>query len=106
MDPQVRVVREVWPREAWLRIGRGRGGIGRHARFRFWWRKPWGFKSLRPHHKALAPGIRAGWVYVRIGWQMQVTETLSDGLKRAYTVVVAGADIESRKTERLTSLGK
>ncbi len=31
---------------------RGRGGIGRHARFRFWWRKPWGFKSLRPHHPA------------------------------------------------------
>ena len=27
----------------------GRGGIGRHARFRFWWRKSWGFKSLRPH---------------------------------------------------------
>ena len=31
---------------------RGRGGIGRHARFRFWWRKPWGFKSLRPHQLA------------------------------------------------------
>ena len=36
---------------------RGRGGIGRHARFRFWWRKPWGFKSLRPHHTEIdAPG--------------------------------------------------
>src|SRR5580698_6619999 len=35
------------PAGLWLR---GRGGIGRHARFRFWWRKPWGFKSLRPHH--------------------------------------------------------
>ena len=32
----------------------GRGEIGRHARFRFWWRKPWGFKSLRPHHTALS----------------------------------------------------
>lgn len=30
---------------------RGRGETGRHARFRSWWRKPWGFKSLRPHHK-------------------------------------------------------
>ena len=28
---------------------RGRGGIGRHAGFRCRWRKPWGFKSLRPH---------------------------------------------------------
>ena len=37
---------------------------------------------------------------------MQVTETLSDGLKRAYTVVVPAADIESRRMERLTSLGK
>jgi trigger factor len=37
---------------------------------------------------------------------MQVTETLSDGLKRAFTVVVPAADIESRKTQRLTNLGK
>jgi hypothetical protein len=27
----------------------GRGGIGRHAGFRYLWRKPWGFESLRPH---------------------------------------------------------
>ena len=37
---------------------------------------------------------------------MQVTETLSDGLKRAYTIVVPAADIESRRMARLTSLGK
>ncbi len=37
---------------------------------------------------------------------MQVTETLSDGLKRNYTVVLPVADLESRRTERLTSLGK
>jgi trigger factor len=37
---------------------------------------------------------------------MQVTETLSDGLKRNYTVVLPIADLESRRTERLTSLGK
>ncbi|MBV8615927.1 MAG: trigger factor [Acetobacteraceae bacterium] len=37
---------------------------------------------------------------------MQVTETLSEGLKRAYTVVVPSAAIESRKAERLTELGK
>jgi trigger factor len=37
---------------------------------------------------------------------MQVTETLSDGLKRAYTVVVPAADIESRRSKRLAELGK
>jgi trigger factor len=37
---------------------------------------------------------------------MQVTETLSEGLKRGFTVVVPAADIESRRTERLVNLGK
>jgi trigger factor len=37
---------------------------------------------------------------------MQVTETLSDGLKRNYTVILPVADLESRRTERLTTLGK
>jgi trigger factor len=37
---------------------------------------------------------------------MQVTETLSDGLKRNYTVVLPAADLESRRMERLTTLGK
>ncbi len=37
---------------------------------------------------------------------MQVTETLSDGLRRAYTVVVPAADIESRRMARLTEVGK
>ena len=37
---------------------------------------------------------------------MQVTETLSDGLKRNYTVVLPVADLESRRTQRLTTLGK
>jgi len=37
---------------------------------------------------------------------MQVTETLSDGLKRAYSVVLPAADIESRRTERLANLSK
>ena len=35
--------------EAYLRAPCGRGGIGRHARFRIWCRKAWGFESLRPH---------------------------------------------------------
>ncbi len=37
---------------------------------------------------------------------MQVTETLSDGLKRGYDVVVPATDIETRRTARLTDLGK
>lgn len=37
---------------------------------------------------------------------MQVTETLSEGLKRAYTVVVPAADIETRRAARLANLGK
>ncbi len=37
---------------------------------------------------------------------MQVTETLSEGLKRAYTVVVPAADIENRRAARLANLGK
>jgi trigger factor len=37
---------------------------------------------------------------------MQVTETLSDGLKRAFAVVVPAADIESRRMSRLTELAK
>ena len=37
---------------------------------------------------------------------MNVTETLSDGLKRAYTVVVPAADIEGKRTTKLTELGR
>jgi trigger factor len=37
---------------------------------------------------------------------MQVTETLSDGLKRGYTVVVPAADIESKRAKRIAELGK
>lgn len=37
---------------------------------------------------------------------MQVTETLSDGLKRAFAVVVPAADVESRRASRLSELAK
>ncbi len=37
---------------------------------------------------------------------MQVTETLSEGLKRGFTVVVPAADIETRRATRLTDLSK
>jgi trigger factor len=37
---------------------------------------------------------------------MQVTETLSEGLKRAYTVVVPAADLETKRAARLAGLAK
>jgi trigger factor len=37
---------------------------------------------------------------------MQVTETLSERLTRAYTVVLPGAEIESRRARRLADLGR
>ncbi len=37
---------------------------------------------------------------------MQVTETLSDGLRRGFTVVLPAAELDTRRTERLTTLGK
>jgi trigger factor len=37
---------------------------------------------------------------------MQVTETLSDGLKRAYTVIVPAADIEGRRAAKLSEIGR
>jgi trigger factor len=37
---------------------------------------------------------------------MQVTETLSEGLKRSYTVVLPAADIETRRSARFADLGK
>ena len=37
---------------------------------------------------------------------MQVTETLSEGLKRGYSVVVPMADMESKRTARLAEIGK
>ncbi|MBV9811594.1 MAG: trigger factor, partial [Acetobacteraceae bacterium] len=37
---------------------------------------------------------------------MQVTETLSDGLKRAWTVVLPAAELDERRSKRLNELGK
>ncbi|MBB2202849.1 trigger factor [Gluconacetobacter tumulisoli] len=37
---------------------------------------------------------------------MQVTETLSDGLKRGFTVTVPSGDLESKRTARLKELGQ
>jgi trigger factor len=38
--------------------------------------------------------------------QMQVTETLSEGLKRGFTIVVPAADIEGKRAGRLNELSK
>ena len=45
-------------------------------------------------------------LYIRMAWQMQVTETLSEGLKRGFTIVVPGAEVEGKRQARLTELGK
>ena len=37
---------------------------------------------------------------------MQVTETLSDGLRRAWTVILPAAQIEGKRTTKLTELGR
>ena len=37
---------------------------------------------------------------------MQVTETLSEGLKRGYTVVLPAANLDAKRADRLASLGK
>ena len=37
---------------------------------------------------------------------MQVTETLSDGLRRGFAIVVPAADIEGKRAARLTEIGK
>ncbi len=37
---------------------------------------------------------------------MQVTETLSDGLKRGFTIVVPGSEIEGKRSARLSELGR
>ena len=37
---------------------------------------------------------------------MQVTETLSEGLKRGFTVIVPSAEVEGKRTARLAELGK
>ena len=37
---------------------------------------------------------------------MQVTETLSDGLKRGFTVVVPSTNIEDKRTAKLAELSK
>ncbi len=37
---------------------------------------------------------------------MQITETLSDGLKRGFTVIVPGADLTDRREKRLAELSK
>ena len=91
-------------------LGSGRGGIGRHARFRIWWLRPWGFESLRPHHRrpptnsknrpACAPEGATG------SKEMQVKELTAEGLKRAYEVVVDASEIEQRVDKRLDELKK
>lgn len=42
----------------------------------------------------------------RIAWLMQVTPTLNEGLKRAFTVVVPSADLQTRRNARLAEVAR
>ncbi len=88
------------------RSARGRGGIGRHARFRFWWLRLWGFKSLRPHQRArLSSASRVESAFrIRFEETMQITETSNEGLKRTLKVVVGADELGRRFTERLGAM--
>ena len=46
-----------------LKPGRARGGIGRRARLRIWFRKEWRFKSSRAHH-LFSSFIRPAWRFL------------------------------------------
>ncbi len=41
-----------------------------------------------------------------VGLPMQVTETLNDGLKREYKIVVSAKDIEEKLSTRLEEIGR
>src|SRR3954470_1018237 len=76
----------------------GRGGTGRRARFRSWYRKMWGFESLRPHQFRPARTLaRAAFSETKVRTRaMQTVETLNEGLKRAYRIIIEKKDIEAR----------
>jgi trigger factor len=76
----------------------GCGGIGRHARFRFWWREPWGFKSLHPHQFSLMKGNS-------VSAMANYKETQSTGLKKTFKIVISASDIEKEVKEKLLDVG-
>src|SRR3546814_17371561 len=73
----------------------GRGGTGRRAGFRFQYRKMWGFESLRPHQTAANADGRApkDYDFRKVALSMQTAETMNEGLKRAYKLVIPPKDI-------------
>src|SRR5689334_484385 len=66
----------------------------------------WGFEPLRPHHGTAGlwpPGRRNA--SRRSGRDpMQVTQTLAEGLKREFKVVVPAADLASRANQQLEEM--
>src|SRR5579863_10588612 len=60
----------------------------------------WGFEPLRPHQSRL-PAPAAG---ERGRIEMQVTETLSQGLKREYAIVVPASDLATRLNAQLADM--
>ncbi len=45
-------------------------------------------------------------IWVKVEIKMQVTETLSDGLKRGFSVVVPASEIERKTTKKLAEIGR
>ena len=83
----------------------GRGGTGRRARFRSWYRKMWGFESLRPH-QLVRPTTHAARSLTFEGLNpiMQTVETLNEGLKRAYRITIPAKDIDARVDDELKKI--
>src|SRR3546814_776677 len=84
----------------------GRGGTGRRAGFRFQYRKMWGFESLRPHQTAANADGRApkDYDFRKVALSMQTAETLNEGLKRAYKLVIPAKDIAQRVDTQLAAV--
>ena len=55
----------------------------------------WGFESLRPHQFRMCSTAEASTRIEKAPDVMQIVETASDGLKRAYTVKIAAKDISA-----------
>src|ERR1043165_2644502 len=91
-----------WPWSLWPAALGGRGGTGRRTGFRFQRRKACGFKSLRPHHHFRIAGLQE--LEHEHDLTMQVTQTLSEGLKREFRVVVPAGELDTKVNTRLDEL--
>src|SRR3546814_9142890 len=66
----------------------------------------WGFESLRPHQTAANADGRApkDYDFRKVALSMQTAETLNEGLKRAYKLVIPAKDIAQRVDTQLAAV--